>query len=449
MPQPNEPLLPIVQYAEETDELLGKPPAWLFRSGIGILCGVITLFFVVSWFVKYPVVVATQATFTTYNPPVSLVARSNGKIQHLLAKANDTVKAQQVVAVLENSAVYADIQHLLALVNKTTATNLPVEQALQLQHLQLGELQTPFQNYLKTVKDYQLFQELNYNQQKIRTLEEQLHYQQQLRQSLLEQAGLQKEDLQLSKRQFEADSLLRKGGAVAQKELEQAKSALLQRKQTIVQSKTAIINAELRSIELQQQLLDLRLKQQESTTQFEQNIAKSWAELQSQLVAWQQRYLLVAPIDGQLSFHQIWNVYQEVKAGEEVAAIQPISPPTPKGGVGSYSSTKNEVQIICKTVLEAQYAAKVQVGQRVVIKLAAYPFERYGILQAKVAAISPLPKEDKFTVTLALTNGLVTNYHKTLDFKPQMQGSAEIITEDLRLLERLFYQYRALWANGY
>jgi len=50
---------------------------------------------------------------------------------------------------------------------------------------------------------------------------------------------------------------------------------------------------------------------------------------------------------------------------------------------------------------------------------------------------------------LALTNGLVTNYHKTLDFKPQMQGSAEIITEDLRLLERLFYQYRALWANGY
>jgi multidrug efflux pump subunit AcrA (membrane-fusion protein) len=141
-----------------------------------------------------------------------------------------------------------------------------------------------------------------------------------------------------------------------------------------------------------------------------------------------------------LSFHQIWNTYQEVKAGEEVFSIRPTS---------TEKISNDTATIFCKTILEAQYAAKVQVGQRVVIKLAAYPFERYGILQAKVAAISPLPKEDKFTVTLALTNGLVTNYHKTLDFKPQMQGSAEIITEDLRLLERLFYQYRALWANGY
>ncbi|MFY7788237.1 MAG: hypothetical protein ACOVQA_10220, partial [Thermoflexibacteraceae bacterium] len=397
--------------------------------------------------VKYPVVVATQATFTTYNPPVSLVARNNGKIQHLLAKANDTVQAQTVIAVLENPANYAALQQLL---QANPAVPMSVVQATELAPLQLGELQSPFQNYLKTLKDYQLFKDLNYNQQKINTLQQQLVYQQQLRQSLLEQAGLQKEDLQLSKRQFEADSLLRKGGAVAQKELEQAKSALLQRKQSVAQANMSIINAELRSVELQQQILDLQLKEQESITQFEQNISKSWAELQSQLEAWKQRYLLVAPIRGQLSFHQIWNTYQEVKAGEEVFSISPTPNPSPtREGNKTPSLGAGGQTIFCKTILEAQHAAKVQVGQRVVIKLAAYPFERYGILQAKVAAISPLPKEDKFTVTLALTNGLVTNYQKTLEFKPQMQGTAEIITEDLRLLERLFYQYRALWANGY
>jgi multidrug efflux pump subunit AcrA (membrane-fusion protein) len=447
MPTSNIPSFPTPQYSEETDELLGKPPAWLFRSGIGILAGVLVLFFVASWFVKYPVVVATQATFTTYNPPVSLVARNNGKIQHLLAKANDTVQAQTVIAVLENPANYAALQQLL---QANPSVPMSVVQATELAHLQLGELQSPFQNYLKTLKDYQLFKDLNYNQQKISTLQQQLVYQQQLRQSLLEQAGLQKEDLQLSKRQFEADSLLRKGGAVAQKELEQAKSALLQRKQSVAQANTSIINAELRSIELQQQILDLQLKEQESITQFEQNISKSWAELQSQLEAWKQRYLLVAPIRGQLSFHQIWNTYQEVKAGEEVFSISPTPNPSPtREGNKTPSLGAGGQTIFCKTILEAQHAAKVQLGQKVVIKLAAYPFERYGILQAKVAAISPLPKEDKFTVTLALTNGLVTNYQKTLEFKPQMQGTAEIITEDLRLLERLFYQYRALWANGY
>ena len=34
-----------------------------------------------------------------------------------------------------------------------------------------------------------------------------------------------------------------------------------------------------------------------------------------------------------------------------------------------------------------------------------------------------------------------------IDFKQQMQGSAEIITEDMRLLERLFNQLRALFKK--
>jgi hypothetical protein len=59
----------------------------------------------------------------------------------------------------------------------------------------------------------------------------------------------------------------------------------------------------------------------------------------------------------------------------------------------------------------------------VIIKLAAYPFERFGILRATVTEISALPKEDKFSVVLKLNNSLITNYHKTLIFKPQMQGT--------------------------
>jgi hypothetical protein len=35
-----------------------------------------------------------------------------------------------------------------------------------------------------------------------------------------------------------------------------------------------------------------------------------------------------------------------------------------------------------------------------------------------------------------------TSYDKTIDFKHEMLGSADIITEDLRLIERFFYQLR-------
>jgi len=40
--------------------------------------------------------------------------------------------------------------------------------------------------------------------------------------------------------------------------------------------------------------------------------------------------------------------------------------------------------------------------------------------------------------------GLRTTYKKDLDYRPEMSGSAQIITEDLRLIERIFNQFRAL-----
>jgi multidrug resistance efflux pump len=430
---------PIFTHAEETDELLGKPPAWLLRSGISVIFLIIISFFTLSWFIKYPEVVITQATFTTYNPPISLVARSNGKIQQLFVKANDDVKANQVIAVIENTANY---EHVKKISPPSEVSHHPeggisdVISSIPPSGVRgLGELQPYYENYRKALKDYAIFKQLDYNQQKIKTLSQQIIFQQQLKENLGQQTSLQKEDLQLSKRQFEADSLLRQGGAVALKEMEQAKSSLIQRKSSLVQSKAAAINTDLRITELQQQIIDLALKQQETETQYQQQIEKSQAELATQIEAWKQRYLLISPTNGRVSFNQFWNINQEVKTGEEVFSVSPS--PKEKG-------KENDTNIFCKTVIESRHAAKVQVGQAVIIKLAAYPFERFGILRATVAEISELPKEDKFAVTLKLQNGLVTNYQKTLIFKPQMQGTAEIITEDLRLLERLFYQYRSI-----
>lgn len=418
--------LPNFSHSEEVDELLGKPPAWLLRSGIGVIFISLLLFFAASWFIKYPEVVSSQVVFTTINPPVSLVARSNGKIQELFVKANDIVKANEVIAVIENTTNYKILTILESKLNKEEFST----EKLNIDFSLLGELQTPYENYCKALKDYQLFKELDYNNLKIKALEQQIVFQKQLGNNLGEQSGLQKEDLQLYKRQFEADSLLRKQGAVALREMEQAKSSLIQRKNMLVQAQAAQINSALRITELQQQIIDLQLKEQELTTQYQQQIQRTKAELQSQINAWKHKYIIHTPIAGCVSFNQFWNINQEVKAGEEVFAINP-------------SSKENEL-LYCKTVIESRHAAKVQIGQAVIIKLAAYPFERFGILRATVAEISALPKEDKFSVVLKLNNGLTTNYHKTLIFKPQMQGTAEIITEDLRLLERLFYQYRGI-----
>jgi len=47
-----------------------------------------------------------------------------------------------------------------------------------------------------------------------------------------------------------------------------------------------------------------------------------------------------------------------------------------------------------------------------------------------------------YLIDVELPKELITTYGKTIEFKHEMKGTAEIITEDLRLIERFFYQLK-------
>ena len=61
-----------------------------------------------------------------------------------------------------------------------------------------------------------------------------------------------------------------------------------------------------------------------------------------------------------------------------------------------------------------------------------------------VKNISLVPADNNYAVEVEFPEGLKTNYGKTLAFGQQMQGSAEIITDNVRLLVRLFNPLKAL-----
>ena len=56
-------------------------------------------------------------------------------------------------------------------------------------------------------------------------------------------------------------------------------------------------------------------------------------------------------------------------------------------------------------------------------------------------------EEEKYLIQIGLTNGLMSTYNKKLTYSPEMSGQADIITEDLRILERIFNQFRKLFDN--
>ena len=95
--------------SEEIEEILGKPPKGIIRSGISIITAVIVILFLISFFFKYPDKITSSIILTSENIPAKIVAKSNGKIISLFVKDNQMVKENEVLAVIENTAFYDDV----------------------------------------------------------------------------------------------------------------------------------------------------------------------------------------------------------------------------------------------------------------------------------------------------------------------------------------------------
>ena len=83
------------------------------------------------------------------------------------------------------------------------------------------------------------------------------------------------------------------------------------------------------------------------------------------------------------------------------------------------------------------------------IRLNNYPDQEFGYVKGIIRSISPVPTaEDNYVVDIDLPKGLKTNYGKELPLTREMKGSAEIITEDMKLIERLLAPLRKIISSG-
>jgi HlyD family secretion protein len=87
-------------------------------------------------------------------------------------------------------------------------------------------------------------------------------------------------------------------------------------------------------------------------------------------------------------------------------------------------------------------AGKVKVGQRVNLKFITYPYLEYGTVKGVVSKISSVPSGDYYALELSLPDQLVSTFGKRFEFREELKGTAEIITDEERLLNRIFSPMR-------
>ncbi|MGI8638317.1 MAG: hypothetical protein ACR2KZ_23230, partial [Segetibacter sp.] len=85
---------------------------------------------------------------------------------------------------------------------------------------------------------------------------------------------------------------------------------------------------------------------------------------------------------------------------------------------------------------------KVKKGEKVLLKFPSYPSQEFGSVTGELDYISAIPADSGYMAKIILPHGLVTSYNKEVQYREGLTARAEIITKNMRLIERLYYNLR-------
>ena len=111
------------------------------------------------------------------------------------------------------------------------------------------------------------------------------------------------------------------------------------------------------------------------------------------------------------------------------------------------SVNPDNAQFCAEVFIPQSNFGKIRQGQTVLLKFPSYPFQEYGSVKGKLDFISNISTDSGYLAKVVFNDGLVTSYKKTVQFREGLTAQAEIITHDMRLLQRLYYNTRKQVQN--
>lgn len=415
--------------SENVQDILTQPPHWMIRWGNTIIFIILLMVLLMSYLIKYPEFVPASIVVTSQNPPEKLEARTNSKIEKILVKDHQSVNTNQVMMVLQSAADFKDILALKEIMDSMSSSQVHYFPIQKTSTFKLGELQGEYNNFAKALQDEQLFTRLKpYAPEAIAANQSIGEYRAQIA-TLQQQRSLELTKFELTKKNYQRSQELFNQGVIAAMELENEKIKFLQAEQNLK-------NINITLSQMQEAISNLHKTKSGTTINIEKDkityssqTLQLFEQLRKSLRQWEQNYLIVSSTDGIVSFQQFWGENQFVKPGDIVMSVLP----------------KDKESVVGRMLIPSTNSGKVKPNQKVLIKLDNYRYQEYGIVEGKVQNISLTP-DDKgnYYVDVLLPKGLKTSFNKELPFDKELKGTGEIITEDLRLIERFFLHLRKL-----
>ncbi|MEX2362064.1 MAG: HlyD family efflux transporter periplasmic adaptor subunit, partial [Balneolaceae bacterium] len=278
--------------------------------------------------------------------------------------------------------------------------------------------QTAFQSFEQSFREFLSFLPGGFYTEQKKFLEQEIQFNKLLYEKLVEQKEIQEADLDLALQEYEMQKQLAENDYIAPIELARAESELSSRRLPLQQTESSLINNQVSQAAKQKEMMELEKQMAEQESVFLQALNG----MKSAIEEWKRTSLITAPYDGKVVYAGILQENQSVSPGQEIFYIQP-----------------ENTEFFGEMSISQGSFGKVEEGQSVMIRFNSYPYHEFGTVYGEIEYLSDFPVRDSlFFARVNFPEGLTTNYGQRLTPRNGMTGQAEIITKDMRLLERVY-----------
>jgi multidrug resistance efflux pump len=418
-------------YSEEAQEVITFVPTWMIRWGNTLIFGIIGTIIFLSWIIKYPDIVSGSFVLSAENNMVKLNTISSGKITKI--KSEGTVVSKgEFIAEIENTitlhgieTLNKTIEEVNKILNKPTIKFPEIDSTIV-----FGEIQLSYSELKKLCLDYQKIISDDNHSKQIEFYRKKINQHKQLALVLKNKIQISENELKNYEDKYNIDKSLYKEKVLSKIDFYKEETFYRTKQFDLENSKASEIQNQMTLGDLERQLYDLEYNHLEKKRNYKENIKIKIDGVRNGIKNWTQNYIVTSPIAGKLTFIRQLKLNQYLNSGETLFAIIPP-----------------EQQYIGILIVPSLGLGKVKLHQKVNIKFDKYPYYEFGTIKGEIGKISEIPNKGFYEIEVIIDNKMITTHKKELLFSPDMSGTADIVTEDLRLIERIFNNFRKLTSR--
>lgn len=481
-------------WSGSTQELLNTLPRVWSRGFVYLLLVLISIGLPWTIFAKIDETGTARGKIEPKGKTLEIDTAVSGKVVKILAKEGQVVKKGQELLKIESETIESELMQQKEKL-RGQQNQLDRLKSLKSKHIQTLDSQAR-QNQAQTIEKQA---QLDQAQRSVESSSEMFASQQDEKQAQLQQA---KKAIKTSQANYElakvrvestAEKIPRyrqayQDGAISQdrlmeaiqlakeakQEVEKAKSELEQTRsslaevqssyQTLIreqaiedeQAKLRLSEQEGSSASLQQTNKLALLKTEEKLEDTEAQIAAVQAEIaqtKNQIESSQfqlTQYTLKAPVAGTIYAFPIQNAEATVESGDTIAAIAQVK-----------NNLYPESDLVLRAKMPSSETAFLKTGLPAKIKLDAYPFQDYGIVDGHVSWISPDSKVNSnpqtgqideqgefFELEISVDRAYIATADEQIAITPGQTATAEVIVRQRRLIDYFLEPFKKLKQGG-